>query len=288
MHKFISHIADFQIYDDDLWSGKSCDLQVSYQNRLSERKVIPCKVCACVCVCVSVWTHMLVCPWAHRAFELQELIPSIRISAGKGDKYALQLKWPAEDMHISSHTHTHTTETLAFVLLISLQLPFFVISPFSSLPCPHLLWSKITGCYQRSWNQSLSLLIVGTLIHYISTKVLSFPLYSPTSHQLPLATHFFCSLKTILTSYTLSPDLFSGMWKPTLLFLWLVWYTESRKGKATLTGKQCKGRYLSIIMKSNINKQEQNLTIGLNFVVVGRNTLTWRFSEKKSMNCIFK
>lgn len=87
--------------------------------------------------------------------------------------------------HAHVFTHTLTHQKLQRLCSSSASPPVFCdFFRFSSLPCPHLLWSKISGRYQRSWNQSLSLLIVGTLIHYISTKVLSFPLYSITSHLL--------------------------------------------------------------------------------------------------------
>lgn len=51
---------------------------------------------------------MLVCGGAQRALEPQDLIPPIRISVGKQDKYGLQLKWSVEDIHTHSQAHTYT------------------------------------------------------------------------------------------------------------------------------------------------------------------------------------
>lgn len=203
-HKFISHMVNFQIYDDDLGSG---NYVWSYQNRLSNGKLFPPKTGTqwkvFACVCVSVWTHMLVCPWVQRAFEPQALVPPIRISVGKGT-----------NTPFNSNSLPKTSE----LVLISFS-PFFVISSFSSLPCPHLRWSKITGRYQRCWNQSHSLLIVGTQIHYISTKVLSFLLNSTTSHYLfPPSLHTSFALSTPFGILTLFLHLFSAMWEATLSF----------------------------------------------------------------------
>lgn len=51
---------------------------------------------------------MLVCGGAQRALEPQDLIPPIKISVGKQDKYGLQLKWSVEDIHTHSQAHTYT------------------------------------------------------------------------------------------------------------------------------------------------------------------------------------
>lgn len=81
---------------------------------------------------------------------------------------------------------------------------FFVIPAFLSLPCSHLLRSKITACYKRSRIQSLSLLIVGTLIHYISSEV---PYSTPFLCLFPLASYFCCYLKSSLIFHTLTGSL---------------------------------------------------------------------------------
>lgn len=108
----------------------------------------------CVFVCVFLFEHTLLCSWAPKPFKRQELIPSdYNLSWEKG--HIRSSTWMDCRRYALTYVGTHTQFFFPFC-------DFF----FPTIPCSHLLWFKITGHYQRSWNQSLSLLIVAALIHY--------------------------------------------------------------------------------------------------------------------------
>lgn len=166
--------------------------------------------CVPVCVCASIWTHMLVCPWAQRAFEPQELISPIRISAGKRDKYTLQLEWTHRQ------THTHYQEILRSCSSSALP-PFFCDFFFFNF---HLLWSKITGHYQRSWKQSLSLHyspVLPAVLHHTAVFFPSLHTSSALSKPFPNLTH------PLLIS-------FQECGKPPCYFFGWFWCSASREG----------------------------------------------------------
>lgn len=148
--------------------------------------------------------------------------------------------------------------------------PFFLwFLSFSSLPCSHLLWSKITGSLSEilkpitltsHCRHSNPLQSCPSLLHS-ATSPLSFPPHSMLSsppHSMLSST---LSKNLSQFSHSLSLDHCSTMWKATLLFLQLVlkqWKQERHIFGLACKGKQCTGGCFTVKTKSNINKHYQN------------------------------
>lgn len=115
-------------------------------------------MCVCVCFCFNT------CSNSEDVSNLKSSFPWLGSLSWKKS-----LIRPSAGMACSRHTldntHTHTRQHTQGNVSTCSHLLF----PF----CPRLFWSKITGCCYRSWKRSLLCLIVDTLIHYISSQVLS-------------------------------------------------------------------------------------------------------------------
>lgn len=218
--------------DDHLWSKKSWDLQMPYQIRQSERKVIPSQdktavtsVCLCVCFC---WTHMFVCPWAQRTFEPQELIPPIRISVRKRGQIR-----PSARMAYRRHTHalcarTHTIRKSSTRAPHQLSHPFlwfllFQVATFSS-PLIRDNWSlseilKPITFTSHCWHSNP---LQSCPSHCIQPHPFVFPPSLPTS--VALLNPFSIFTRSLL-------NYFQEFAKPLCYFFGWVWSTESREGK---------------------------------------------------------
>lgn len=217
-HTLLISTSMMTIYDLGNLAIYKCLIKTGYRNgkqfppnRRKKGKSV------CVSVCVSVWTHVLVCPGAQRAFEPEELIPPIRISLlGKGTNMPFNSNG-LQKTYTSSHTDTHHKLQLSLLFL------WFLL--FSSLPSPLI---------KDKWSLSEILKPITLTSHCWHSNPLHFywsPVLLAVFNHIPLSifhsTLLLLSQNHSQVSHTL--DLFSGMWKSTLLFPWLVF--DTLKGK---------------------------------------------------------
>ena len=181
------------------------------------------------------------------------------------------------------------------MLSISFPTPTFFLwfLSLSSLPCSHLLWSKITG--------SLSEILkpITLTSHCRHSNPLQFcpsRCIQPHPHcLLPLTQCFLLPLtqcflllsqKTFLNSCTVSLLITAQeCGKPPCYFFSWFWSTENKKGTffgLACKGKQCTGGCFRVTMKSNINKNYQNSFCSL----FGAQAFLYKYEQQLEKPCL--